>query len=579
MLRFTAKLGFVICIALLLAGLAAIAQAAMDETTLVSRQSAADGGALANDYADDASISADGRYVAFDSQADNLSTADDNSVPNVFVRDTQTNTTTLVSRKSATGGGAGSTTESGQPAISADGRYVAFYAEGNNLDAAANNTYRNIFVRDTQTNTTTLVSRQTAGTGANDDSRHPAISADGRYVGFDSEADNLSTADNDTDVNVFVRDTQANTTTLISRQSATDGLSGGDASSDGAKVSSDGRYVSFQSDADNLSTEDDNSYTNVFVRDTQTNTTTLVSRQSATDGAAAANNDSGNAQISSDGRSVAFNSKASNLSADSGGASNDVYVRDTQANTTTLVSRQSAADGGAAANTGGQDATISASGRYVTFDSSATNLSSLDGDAFGDTFVRDTQANTTTLVSRQSAADGGAGANGESYYGAVSADGRYVAFTSQAANLGANGTDGEIFLRDVLGGPAAAPEPGSPAAKDTRAPKLSATSPKKASIKKGVLVVSVTCDEACSATASASVNVPGSSKVFKLKPVKRSLAAGAKTKLKIKLSKKTVKAGKRALKKHKRVKATVSVGATDAAGNSSKAQRKIRLVK
>ena len=209
-------------------------------------------------------------------RADNLSTLDDNTTDNVFVRDMQANTTTLVSRQSVGDGGAGATPGfSDWASISSDGRYVAFESLADNLSAADNNAARNVFVRDTQTNTTTLISRQSAtdgGAGGDDNSTEPAISGDGRHVAFDSLADNLSTEDSNSKSNVFVRDTQTNTTTLASRQSTADGGAAGDDDSHNASnnsLSSDGRYLSMESYATNFSSIDDDSPKDIFVRDLQ----------------------------------------------------------------------------------------------------------------------------------------------------------------------------------------------------------------------------------------------------------------------------------------------------------------------
>src|SRR5262249_8574251 len=177
-----------------------------------------------NDTSLNATLSSDGRFVAFDSGASNLDPADTDHNLDVFVRDRQTNTTTLVSRASGTGG-AKANNPSQDAAISADGRYVAFESFSTNLPPDANRGIEQVFVRDLQTNTTTLVSR---ASGANapegdDESDSPAISADGRFVAFTSLASNLDPADGLTGGNLFVRDLQTNTTTLISRASGATG--------------------------------------------------------------------------------------------------------------------------------------------------------------------------------------------------------------------------------------------------------------------------------------------------------------------------------------------------------------------
>ena len=305
------------------------AEAARDELQLISR-SPGFAGTAGDGMSDTPSISADGRFVAFASFADNLSSEDDNAVLNVFVRDTQAATTTLVSRAGGASG-TGGDGNSYSPSISADGRFVAFASDADNLSSEDNNAAFNVFVRDTQAATTTLVSRAggASGTGADAGSLIPSISADGRFVAFYSDADNLSSEDNNAVSNVFVRDTQAATTTLVSRASGASGT-GGDGFSSGPSISADGRFVAFDSGADNLSSEDNNAFNNVFVRDTQAATTTLVSRAGGPAGAGADGDSSALSppSISADGRFVAFDSDADNLSSEDDNAFRNVFRRD-----------------------------------------------------------------------------------------------------------------------------------------------------------------------------------------------------------------------------------------------------------
>jgi Tol biopolymer transport system component len=407
------------------------------------------------------SISADGRYVAFSSTADNLSAEDNDPAADIFVRDLQTGTATLVSRASGPTGAAGDR-DSEAPAISADGRFVAFASLAANL-STEDRFPVDIFVRDLQTNTTTLVSRASGASGPAGDRRSeaPSISADGRFVAFASSALNFSAEDNDPGSDVFVRDLQANTTTLVSRASGVSGEAADFASLD-PSISADGRSVAFDSEAANLGP--DIALWDVFVRDLQANTTTLVSRASGASGAPG-DDYSITPSISADGRYVAFDSEADNLSAEDNDIA-DIFVRDLQANTTTLVSRASGA-AGAAADSGGRDPSrpaISADGRYVAFDSLADNLSTEDYDVFGtdcyyfhgwlcypapvgDIFVRDLQASTTTFASRASGA-AGEPLQSTSIEPSISADGRYVAFSTCRRAEGSDRV--EISVRDLL---------------------------------------------------------------------------------------------------------------------------------
>ena len=235
-------------------------------TTYVSRASGV-GGTAGDDNSFDPSISADGRRVAFRSDANSLNGDDNDSYSNIFVRDLDANTTTFVSRASGAGGAAGDN-ESYRPAISADGRHVSFDSFATTLDPADTNPTYDIFVRDLQTNATTYVSRATGldGAPADADSYDSSVSGDGRYVSFYSLSNNLSTEDDDAYENIFVRDVQAGTTTFVSRASGPTGAPG-NANSTYSSISADGRYVAFDSDADSLSDEDNNAYSNIFVRD------------------------------------------------------------------------------------------------------------------------------------------------------------------------------------------------------------------------------------------------------------------------------------------------------------------------
>jgi RTX calcium-binding nonapeptide repeat (4 copies) len=370
--------------------LAAGAAGAVNDTVLISRSDGL-GANGANDTSETASTSADGRFVAFKSGANNLSADDNDSFDNVFVRDTQTNTTTLVSRQTGTAAMNGGNDNSGQPSISDDGRFVAFDSTADNLSGDDNNMWTNVFVRDLQTNTTTLVSRETgtaAMNGADDNSFFAQISGDGRFVAFSSYGDNLSADDIGTDsLDGFVRDTQANTTSLVSRQSGTTAMNGANGASVASSISRDGRFVAFRSDADNLSADDDNNFFNIFLRDTQANTTILVSRQSGTAAGNGADADSVWTSISADGRFVAFRSDADNLSAEDDNTYQNIFARDTQANTTTLVSRRSGTDANGA--DGNSDLpSISDDGRFVAFQSVAKNLSNDDQDNYVDIFER-----------------------------------------------------------------------------------------------------------------------------------------------------------------------------------------------
>jgi Tol biopolymer transport system component len=182
-----------------------------------------------------------------------------------------------------------------------------------------------IFVHDRQTGTTTQVSVDSLGNQGLDISGAPSISADGRYVAFESDATNLVAGDTNGFSDIFVHDLQLGTTTLVSVDSTG---AEGDNNSNFSSISDDGRYVAFQSDATNLVADDNNGSTDVFVHDLQTGATTLVSVDS-TD--VQGNDDSSSASMSADGRSVTFQSVAFNLVAGDTNLAPDIFVDDLQA--------------------------------------------------------------------------------------------------------------------------------------------------------------------------------------------------------------------------------------------------------
>ncbi len=405
------------------------------------RISVSSGGAQGTQESLAPAISADGRYVAFVSFAANLVSGDTNGHSDVFVRDRRTGTT---ERVNVSDSGAQANADSFTPSMSADGRYVAFSSFASNLVSGDTNGNLDVFVRDRQLGTTERVSVSTGGIQGNGNSATlgQALSADGRYVAFYSDASNLVAGDTNAHTDVFVRDRQAGATDCASLA-----ISGsvGNLDSLGSTISADGRYVVFESRAWNLVTGDTNGFMDVFVRDRQSGTTDRVSVDSA---GGQADHDSGDSgmPISSDGRYVAFASGATNLVAGDTNGTSDVFVRDRQAGTTERVSVATGGAEGAGAS-GLPITSMSADGRFVAFTSTAANLVASDTNGSMDAFVHDRQSGTTERVSVSSS---GVEANADSTGLSISADGRYVAFQSDASNLvsGDSNATRDIFLRD-----------------------------------------------------------------------------------------------------------------------------------
>jgi Tol biopolymer transport system component len=276
------------------------------------------------------SISADGRYVAFVSRASNLVAGDSNNAEDIFVRDRQAAETSRVSVGAA---GAQANGISSEPSISADGRYVAFHSVGTNLVAGDTNVREDVFVHDRQGGETRRVSVDSSGTQGNGRSLDPSISADGRFVAFSSQASNLIVGDTVGNEEVLVHDRQSGETRRVSVDS--NGVAPTFGDSNRASISADGRYVAFQSGAA-LVAGDTNSTADVFVHDRQTGETRRVSV--ATNGTQGNNGTTSRPSISGDGRYTAFASAASNLVAGDGNAGSDVFVHDRQTAETKRVS-------------------------------------------------------------------------------------------------------------------------------------------------------------------------------------------------------------------------------------------------
>ena len=347
------------------------------QTGETTRVSVADDGTQGNSYSYFPSISNDGRYVAFVSNASNLVSDDTNDVPDVFVYDQQMGGTTRVSVASNGMQGNG---YANSPFISNDGRYVAFYSDASNLVNGDTNGVSDVFVHDRQTGGTVRVSVASDGMQGNSWAELSSISEDGRYIAFHSSASNLVNGDTNSQIDVFVHDQQTGGTTRVSV--ADDGTQG-NSYSIYPSISNDGRYVAFYSDASNLVNGDTNFATDIFVHDQQMGETTRVS---VTHEGTQGNNSSYFPSISSDGRYVAFHSFASNLVSDDTNGTTDVFVYDRQ---TGKTMRMSVATDGAQGNNGSFEISMSDNGRYVAFYSDASNLVSDDTNDYGDIFVHD----------------------------------------------------------------------------------------------------------------------------------------------------------------------------------------------
>jgi Tol biopolymer transport system component len=380
-------------------------------------------------------ISADGRYVAFASAASTLVSGDTNGVEDVFVFDRVNRTT---ERVSLSGQGEAGNGDSYDPAISADGRYVAFTSAASNLTPGDSNDELDIFVRDRDEGATVLASVGPQGAMGDGPSVAPTISADGRVVAFESDADSLVAQDENHTGDVFVRDLVAEVTRLVS----VGGLGvQTESPSFGAAISADGSSVAFESFSSKLVPDDTNGALDVFVADVRSGDIDRVSRAT---GGGQANDRSYSPSISADGRMVAFASFADNVVRGDTNGLLDVFLhRRDQATTTRLSIGPDGAEGDGLSFA----PVVSADGALVVFSSEATNLVPDDSNRTRDVFLASTATGAVSRLSRPGAGSKGQG-DGPSLGPVVDASGLIVAFASFATNLVPGDTNGhsDVFM-------------------------------------------------------------------------------------------------------------------------------------
>lgn len=390
-------------------------------------------GGEANDDSSAPDVSADGRYVVFGSRASDLVADDTNANWDIFVKDRATG---AIERVNTSSTGEQANDGAFEPAISANGRYVAFYSYATNLVPGDNNGTADVFLKDRQTGAIELISKKSDGTQGNKFSQAPALSPDARFVAFSGQSTNFAPTATSGNHKIFLKDRQTGGIVHISVDSSGVELNG---SAYNPSVSADGNRVVFVLEDFTNGVED-----HVYVRDRSAGTTSIVSADSAgTPGNASSN--TGPAKITPNGRFVVFSSNASNLVAGDTNFSADVFLRDLQTMETSRVSLDSS---GGQANGSSHDPSISDDGRIAGFASSATNLVAGDSNNARDIFLRDLQTGETRRIS---VSDTQAEADAYSSEAEIAGGGGGAVFYSEASNLVANDLNSRVDIFATFG--------------------------------------------------------------------------------------------------------------------------------
>jgi Tol biopolymer transport system component len=413
-----------------MAVLVGLASAGAARAQYTARVSVSSDGEQANDSTGWTVCSGDGRFAVFASSASNLVPGDANGVKDVFIRDRFTGEVSLVSVSTAGLQGDGA---SDQPAVSADGRYVVFQSLATNLAPGGAAGLLDVFLRDRQLGTTELISASGDGSPSDGESGAADVSDDGRFVAFVSAASNLVAEDGDTLPDIFVRDRRLGVTTLESV--TTDGTKA-QGSCSSPTLSADGAVLAFASCASNLvgGPPQPCLTANVFVRDRLEHTTTVIS--TGLDGQPSYG--SSGPRLSADGRHVAFSSiVAQDPRLPIASSSGNVFLRDLELQVTQLVNVDS----------DGQwldpytDSAVSRDGRFVAFGKSTE---------IQPAYVRDMLEGTTQPVTVTLDGDPAVLGGFVSPH-AISRDGRFVAFTSASSDLVSTDTNNvdDAFVYDT----------------------------------------------------------------------------------------------------------------------------------
>lgn len=377
-------------------------------------------GTLGNGRSQNQSMSLDGRYVVFESDADNLVEDDTNGVSDIFLHDRETGE---IRRITVNEQGEQANGPSWNTAISHDGMRIAFESSATNLVDIDTNGVTQVYVIATWFNSVELLSVNNAGEAGNGPSANPSLGRVGVHAYFDSAATNLVNNDINGHRDVFMRDLFTRRTTLVSVTSS--GVQG-NGDSTNPYVGEHHAAMTFISEASNLVPGDTNGVTDIFFR-SSIRQIERISISSTGEQANAAS--TGHAVLSEDLRYVVFASQAMNLTNDTTNGRWNIYLRDRVAGATSLISR---GVNGEPANGDSLQPEMGLDGRFIVFSSNADNIVAGDTNGRRDVFLYDTMTNSMDLVSLHTWGQQG---NGDSLNPMVTTDGGFVAYDSVASNL------------------------------------------------------------------------------------------------------------------------------------------------
>lgn len=407
----------------------------LEESAVIQRVSTTSAGNQVNDSAHNASVSANGRYVLFESFSGGFVDGDTNGQSDVFLKDLLTGSLTLVSRASD---GSLGVDASYNAQFSPDGQFVTFESRSGNFVPGDVIGAQDIFRKNLSTGVVTRLTTAFDGVEANHGSGELSLTSNGRYAVFTSYASNLTLNDTNDSNDIFLRDLATGAITRVSV--GRDGIQG-NGSSGQASVSADGRYVVFRSISTNLVGGDTNGVADIFYKDLITD---AIVRLSISNGGQQANNDCRNPKFSADGRYVIFESDASNLVDGDTNGKVDIFRKDLLAGELVRVSTKS---DGSQVGDNSSDASISADGRYILFRSNGHDI--VEADSFYDgAFRKDMLTGKVVRISDAGASE----VNGHSAGARFSPDGRYITFETNGRDVlpnDANGTKSDIIWVDA----------------------------------------------------------------------------------------------------------------------------------